>query len=131
MALYLAASDYLSRSDVASVGRLCARGTPDGTTVTKPVTAAALLTDAILAAALLDASGLVRAACLQGDRYLDADLAALTGNAQAALYRLVARLTTCLLWEDRALGGGDVPRPEFYEMAYDDLKRLEEGQRMF
>lgn len=134
MASYLSVTAYLNRSDVMSVSRLCARGVPAATgknVAPTPLTASDLGSDPVLAAALLDAAGEILAACLQGDRYTDVDLNALTDNGQAKLYRLQAQLTTCHLWENRHLGANDIPQPEFYVRAFDDLERLRRGERMF
>ncbi len=130
MASYLGVSDFLVRADTASVSRLCARATaPNGNTV--PVPFGALAGDPILAAALLDASGEILSRCTQGDRYQDADLSGMTGTAQAQLWRLVARLAVCLLWENRMIVGDDVPRPEFYDETYKTLERIESGYKVF
>lgn len=134
MAGYLSASDYLNRSDVALVSQLCARQTPNTSGPPTPapqLTPTQLLTDPILAAALLDASSEVLAACTQGDRYTDGDLANLTGTTQAKLFSLVAQKTDCLLWERRQMGTSDIPPPVFYDRVEADLERLRQAQRFF
>lgn len=132
MAALISVTNFLNRADVVSVGRLCARGT-SGTSgnSAQPLSLSALQTDTVLAAALTDASGLLVSACLQGDRYTETDLTNLTGNAQGAMYRFLARLAECLLWESRAMGSGDIPQPAFYELTYQDLERLKRGERVF
>ncbi len=125
-ASYLGVGEFLLRADVRSVGRLCSM-------TATPIAPGALSGDPVLAAALIDAGGLVLAACCQGDRYNDADLSGLNGSPQAKLFRLIAQLTVCLLWENRMLwdSGSELPRPLYYERAYEDLDRLRAGERMF
>lgn len=93
-ATLLSAAQFLLRVDPRTVGDLCSR---DGTRVT----ASGLLSDTVLAAALLDATGEVEAAAMKGNRYTPTDLAALTGAGQARLYRLIARLALVYLYEQR------------------------------
>lgn len=56
---------------------------------------------ATVASALLAASGLLEAAVTQGNRYLAADLGALTGASQAHLQRVVAGLAIQLILDRR------------------------------
>lgn len=139
MAAYLSVSDYLPRADIASVARLCSRtGTPLGGstsagTINVAAATAALASDPVLAAALLDASAEVLKSAKIGDLYTNSDLAGMQGLEQAALWRLVARLTACLLWEDRMREGdtGTIEKPIFYELVYDALGKLEQGMKLF
>lgn len=94
---YLTPAAFLARCDARTVGDLCS---DNGTRIT----AAQLLTDANLAAALLDASGEVEAAAMKGARYAPVDLLAIsttTGAAQGKLFRMIARLTLAYLYERR------------------------------
>lgn len=133
MASLISASEYLSRADVVTVAKLCNRGTPNANpqTPVKLPTAAELLTNAVLAARLKDASGMLLGVCRQGDKYTESDLANLTGNAQGALYHLLTQLVDCLLWEGRAMGSGDIPQPVYYDRVFAELERLRNGERMF
>jgi len=119
---YLGPAEFLKRYDTRTVGDLCA---DNGVRVTP----SALLSDPNLAAALLDASGLVEAACLVKSRYQPGDLAALTGASQAFLFRLVADLAMGLLIERRP----DLKRepPASYSAALAWLDKLSEGVAIF
>jgi hypothetical protein len=118
---YLSAAELVKRCDARTLGDLVSDAG-------QRVDAAALLTHPNLLAALDDASGEVEAACTMGQRYDPLDLAALTGVSRARLYRLLARLTVCLLWERRPDKG---PLPDAYKQALDDLRLLAEGERVF
>jgi len=113
---------YLARCDKRTVARLCS---DTGTAIAD----GALASDPNLAAALLDATGAVEAACLVSGRYSPTDLAALTGAAQAHLYRLLSRLTTLFLWERRP--DLEMPMPPLIKEALDELELIRKGERLF
>ncbi len=121
-ASYLTAAEFLKRADLRTVGDLCS---DTGTRIT----AAALLTNDNLTAALLDASGILEQAMLRGQLYQPVDLAALTGAGQAALFRLLTRLTTCLLFERRP--DLELKQPWLWEAVEEQLQKLREGERIF
>lgn len=118
---YLSATQFLLRVDRRTVADLCS---DTGTAVD----ADALAADANLAAALLDASGEVEAAAMKGARYTPSDLAALTGAAQARLFRLITRIALGLLYERRPDKGKP---PESYQLALDQLQELRDGVMVF
>lgn len=119
---YLSTAEFLKRCDVRTVAQLCS---DDGTEIDHT----ALLTNANLLAALLDASGAVESACLRGARYSPTDLAGLTGAAQGYLFRLIGRLTTCYIWERRPDLSSEPPA--YYKATLDALSNLEKGVAIF
>ncbi len=119
---YLSAAEFLKRADLRTIGDLCSD-------TGSRIPAGALLTDANLAAALLDASGLVEQACLTAGKYHPVDLAALTGAGQAALFRLISRLTLCLLFERRP--DLEMKQPWIWEWVEEQLQKLHEGEAVF
>ena len=90
-------------------------------------TAAELLTDGALAAALAAASGDVETATMAGRRFAVADLQALAGNGAARLAQIVADLAYGRLLRRR--GVADSPPPQVAE-AEDALDALRSGQRI-
>ncbi len=118
---YLSPADFLKRKDARVIGDLVGDAG-------SRVSAAALLTDPNVLAALGDASGEVESMCLLGGRYTPADLAALTGNAQGFLSKLVAELAFCQLWTRRY---PDKERADTCQWAQDTLERLADGEQMF
>lgn len=118
---YCPVGEALKRADQRLLCELCS---DQGSAVA----ASSLLTNANLAAALLDASGDLEAALLVGGRYTPADLAALTGAALGKLYRLITRLAVCYLYERRP-DLGDVP--EVYQKAEEHLEVLRTGKWIF
>lgn len=119
---YLSAAEFLLRRDSRPVGRLCS----DSDT---PVTAAALLTDPKLAAALLGGSGEVEAAAIVGKRYTPAILAALTGASQARFFDLIADATEYRLWK-RRMNPSDSPSVDVEELNR-KLEALRKGETIF
>lgn len=119
---YLSAAEFLKRADARTVGDLCS---DNGTRVS----VGSLSSDPNLAAALLDASGLLEMSCLRGGRYHPTDLAALTGAGQAALYRLLARMTICCLHERRP--DMEMKQPWIVEDVQKQLERIENGETIF
>jgi hypothetical protein len=118
---YLSVADFMARTDPRIVGDLIST---DGTRVLP----AAFPTNAMLLAALTDASGEVEAACLRGQRYQPADLLALTGVGQTRLFRLVKDLTMILLYDLRDDLG---PAPPKFLTAMEELEKLCCGERIF
>ncbi len=119
---YLSASEFLKRVDYRSVADLVS---DTGTRATQ----GSLSSDVNLAACLLDASGILEEACLVSGRYHPIDLAALTGAGQAALYRLLSRMTMCLLFERRP--DREMKQPWIIEYVEDQLQKLRDGERVF
>ncbi len=118
----LTVAEFLKRADLRTVGDLCS---DTGTRITS----GGLATDTHLAAALLDATGIVEQACLVAKRYLPADLAALTGAGLGSLYRLLSRLTLCLLFERRP--DLEMKQPWIWEWVEEQLEKLRQGERIF
>ena len=117
----LSAAEYLKRRDWRRVADLVSD------TDARP-TEASLASNANLAACLLDATGVCEQAALKGGRYTPADLAALTGAAQAAMYRLLTHLTDWFIADRRP---ADNPMPPACQWAFDQIGLLEQGQRIF
>lgn len=122
---YCSAAAFLESYDARTVGDLCSM---NGTRVS----ASALLSDPVLARALLGASGMIEAACLVAGRYAPADLQALTGASRAFLERLAADLALGLLIRGRPDRKLPVP-PQFNEVvrAGGWLDQLRGGERIF
>jgi hypothetical protein len=124
---YLPAAEFLKRTDVATVGDLCG----DNRVRIAPT---ALVTDPNLAAALLDASGELESACMVGQKYQPADIAALVANVsagQAKVYRLLTAITKVFLVERRP--GANVPE-EFMagvDRAVAQLEAIAKGTMIF
>lgn len=115
------AAEALKRIDKRTVADLCS---DTGTAVD----AASVATNENFLAALLDATGEVEASAMKGGRYMPVDLAALTGAAQARLYRMIARLTMVYLYERRPDKG---PLPELYKVVLEHLEQLRQGEAVF
>ena len=86
--------------------------------------------NAILLAALEDASGEVDSCLLQGRRYTAAQLAALTGNSLAMLKRITCEIAYGLLWERRSYVDDD-RRMAAMDRARQTLNRLRKGEIVF
>lgn len=123
---YAAPADLLKRYDARTLGELVS---DSGTRVS----AANLLTDANLQAALDDASGEIDAHVLQGQRYTTAMLAALTGNSLAYLKRICCAVAMALLWERRPYNDADeqVAAEQAALQARKALERLKQGHEVF
>jgi len=115
----LTAAQFLNRADARLVGDLVSQ---TGTRVDPT----SLLTDPVLAAALLDAQGELESACQRGQRYAPADLAALTGAGQAKLYRVLRDLCVLKLYQLRS---EDVP--ERFARVERELEMLGDGEKIF
>jgi hypothetical protein len=120
---YAPAAEILKRGDWRVFADLCSD------TGARLATSAVVLTDPNFLALLLDASGELEAACLVSQRYQPVDLAALTGVAQARLYRLLYRLMVLLAYERRP--DRQLEQPWLQEKVEQDLQALREGQRIF
>lgn len=122
---YAAPQDLINRFDARTVGDLVndagQRQTPTQL-VGPPV-------NTVLQAALDDAAGLINAACQVGERYTQAELAALTGTDQAILFRLNCDIAFTYLCQRRGV------TPPGYKEAYDRstdlLERLKQGELIF
>ena len=120
-AAYATPDDFLAAYDSRLIGQLVL----DNNATASP---ADLLTNTVVAAALAQASGLVESACLAAGRYAAADLAALAGNGDAMLVRLVCDVAMWLLQTRRD------PRTEettAYRSAKELLERLRQGEHIF
>lgn len=129
----LSASEYLKRVDPRTIADLVSQdGDAVGRQEDGSIDLNVLAADAVLAAALVDASGDVEAAAMKGARYTPADLAAIVATQSAArgrLWRMVARLTTGLLYEQRP--EGKTRPPAYVERALEQLQELRDGVMIF
>jgi hypothetical protein len=129
---YLGVSEFLKRADVRAVADLVTdSGTRLGSSTNITTMASALASDPNLAAALADASGELESVCAIGKRYTAADLAVIATSATvsaARMFRILFRLTMCLLYE-RRLDKGEPPK--VFAQVELDLKALREGEAIF
>lgn len=120
---YATAQDLLNRYDARRVADLVSDA---GSRTLAPQSSPVLL------ACLDDASGEVDAACRVAQRYTQADLLGLTGNANALLVRLVCDLAYGMLVARRGYTANDsavmAPREK---LAFDTLESLRRGERLF
>lgn len=121
MAAYAVIADVLERYDARQAAVLLS----DTGTALTPVELAA---STVLATLILDASGTVETALLQGNRYKPAQLETLTGNSLAYLKRLVCELTILYLIRRRPQGEWD-SKP--YDWVNAELKKLQDGVNLF
>lgn len=119
---YCTAAQFLETFDQRTIARLVSNTGVE-------VSVGSLATNAVLARALLAVSGRVEAACLAGQRYTPADLAALTGASAAYLAELVATLAMGRLILFRP--GLDIELPPSYQEALADLESLRHGELIF
>lgn len=119
---YLSVAEFLKRVDWRVVADLAS---DDGTRLAE----AALTTNVNVLAVLLDASGDVESAAMMGGKYSAEDLAALTGVAQAKLYRIISDLAICYLYERRP--SQDAKTPASMDRTQAWLEKLVEGTRIF
>jgi len=123
MAAYASITDLITRRDKRTVGELAFD-------TDEPPTDAELLASTNLSAILEDASGQVEAAMLCGKRYLPADLAALTGNSQAFLKKVVCTIAMADLFERRP--GYHIEQAQAYAaQAKGYLEDLRTGKNLF
>jgi len=119
---YAQPSDLISRFDARVLGDLA----EDNGTRVSP---SGLLTDPNVQTALNDGAAMIDMACQVGERYTQAQLAALTGTDQAALFRLNCDLAFTYLCQRRGL------KPPQYDEAYkrseEVLTRLKDGALIF
>lgn len=97
-----------------------------------PVTEASLATDAKLAAALQDASGVIELACTVGNRYTPAvltQIATTANNSQGVLKRLTCDLAMGYLFLRRPDRKGEPPAA--FRAALETLKSLRTGEYVF
>jgi hypothetical protein len=121
---YAAISDLQNAYRLANLLDLVTDGT-QGPTGSRPLT----LTGNTIAQAALDyGAGLINASCLVGQRYTEAELAALTGVDLALLVGLNCDLAYGRLL--KRVGKGDPPPAEVVT-AMEMLKAIEEGQQIF
>jgi len=95
------------------------------------VAEASLTGNAKIGAALDDASGMLEAALMQGDRYTTDDLTALTGNSLAYLKRIVCDIAIYLLEDRRRYNQDDQARAKAFEKAEEHLELLRKGSHIF
>jgi len=120
---YASPSDMQKRYDVRTLGELAS----DTGVRVQPSDFA---DNAILLAALEDASGEIEASLLQGRRYTAAQLADLTGNSLAMLKRITCEIAYGLLFERRSYVDDD-RRTAAMERARQTLTRLRKGEIVF
>ncbi|OWK45782.1 hypothetical protein [Fimbriiglobus ruber] len=128
---YCDAAGLLLRVDYRVVADACR----DEDTAPRPSKAALLQpttpAGAVVAAALLTASGDVEAACVRGGRYAPTDLAALTGATQAHLQAIVAGLAVWRLLGRRQPAAADGKNLPLVQWARDQLEALRVGEEIF
>jgi hypothetical protein len=88
----------------------------------------AILTDPVVAAALLGASGVVEQACLVGKRYQPSDLAILNGASQQSLVQLVCDLA---FWRLNVRRHPKSEPTAVYKDNLETLKMLRLGERIW
>lgn len=120
---YALPEDFLKRYDARIFGDIVR---DDG----EQATAAELLSDANLQAALDDASGDIEGACLVGERYTPTQLAALTGNSQSLLIRICCDIAVAFLLRRRPSSDPDQDIRQL-ELAETHLVRLRRGEQVF
>lgn len=123
MASYATPANMLSRFDKRLIGGLVS---DTGTEVAE----GDLPTNAVLLELLADASGEVESALTVGERYSADQLAALTGNSQKLLIRLVCEIT----WLNLVGRRGEKYTEDYEAMrkaAGDRLNRLRKGENVF
>jgi phage gp36-like protein len=124
---YAAPADLFARYDPRVIADLCGDlgsrvgGSPNPNLTT-------LAANTAITTALSVASGWVEAACLKGERYGTADLAAANGNSQALLVQLVCDLAMGELWKHKHLRH---PAEAWYGEAKGLLLALAEGELIF
>lgn len=97
MTAFASGSDLLARYDLRTIADLI---NDDGTTATSgAITGGA---NAVVNAALEDASGEILSALRQAGRYTEANLLAMTGNSLALLKKITCKIAFWNLWERRA-----------------------------
>ena len=120
---FATAEEFLQRYDARIVGDLVA---DDG----DQVTSSALLSDTNLQAALNAPSGDIEAACMVGERYVPADLAALTGNSLYLLKRICCDIAMAFLLRRRPSNDPERDAARL-ELAEQHLIRLRKGEEVF
>lgn len=124
MAAYATNAQMLERYDARVIGDLVA---DDDTRVA----AASLPANTVLTAFLEDASGLILAACLRGERYTEADLTGLTGNSAKHLIRITCDIAMASLYGRRMDSQYEEARAKSEERAEKHLERLRKGEHVF
>lgn len=119
---YLSVAEFLKRFDWRVVADLVS---DDGTRLAE----ASLPANTNLLAILDDASGDVESAAMMGGKYSAADLAALTGVSQKKLFRIIADLAICYLYERRP--DREMKSPASMDRTQAWLEKLVEGTRIF
>jgi len=87
-------------------------------------------TNTVITAAIEAASGKLESACLVGERYTEAKLLALTGNALAYMKRLVCTLAMAYLCARRQGKHREEYEAQLKE-AQEDIDRLRNGEAIF
>jgi phage gp36-like protein len=119
---YANGSDLVSRYDVRLLGDYCS---DTGVRVSP----ANVPTDPNVITALTDAASAINSACQIGERYTQAQLAALTGADKGLLYRLCCDLAFCYLCQRR--GVKPLAYEESYKRSEELLVRLKNGELIF
>lgn len=126
MAALITGSDLIARYDVRTIGDLV---NDDGTAASSgTITGGA---NAVITAALEDASGEFIAALRQGGRYTEDDLTSLTGNSLAHMKRIVCKIAFWHLWERRASWDDDERADAARSDARRALQDLRQGVTVF
>lgn len=122
MSSFAAPQDLINRYDVRLLSQLAS---DDGV----PVSSLSLQTNPIIEAMLADATGQINLSTQVGQRYTQAELAALTGTDAAILVRLTCDLAFVYLCERR---GNKTPLyEEAFKRSQDTLDRIKSGAEIF
>jgi phage gp36-like protein len=126
MTAFATGSDLIARYDVRTIGDLV---NDDGTAANSgTITGGG---NAVINAALEDASGEILAALRQAGRYTEADLTGLTGNSLAHLKRITCKIAFWHLWERRASWDDDERADAARSDARRALQDLRQGVTIF
>lgn len=120
---YAAPSDLILRYDRTTVGQLCGDDK-------RAVSGVDLPTDPVCLGMLNDASGMIDAALLVGNRYTPADLLGLSSNSSFLLIRVCCDIAMALLI-DRRPGWNPERSKAIHELADSHLEKLRTGENTF
>lgn len=120
---YATPAEFLKRYDARIVGDLVRDND-------EQATAAELIDDDNLQAALDDASADIDSALMFGERYTPSDLSGLTGNSQTLLIRMTCDIAMAFLLRRRPSKDADKDAARL-ELAEKHLERLRKGEQVF
>ena len=120
---YATGSDLIARFDARQISDLLE---DDGTSVSQRD----VPTHSVVTTALDDASGKIKGALRKGNRYLPADLSALTGESLALLKRITCDIAMALLL-DRRIDADAEQSQKRHERAERYLEQIKSGDIVF